>query len=64
MGETNGISIKYGMKDISNKAMTNEMAIDILQKNMPDPRRQQVLFDAVVKAILALRHAKEEKRRQ
>jgi len=43
------------LRDMKNQDLSNEMAIDILQKNMPDPKRNSVLSDALIKAIVALK---------
>ncbi len=55
------MEIRYKLKDMSNPNMSNEMAIDLIQKNMPDPKRNAFLHDALIKAIVALKHDRHRK---
>lgn len=55
------MEIRYKLKDMSNPNMSNEMAIDLIQKNMPDPKRNEFLHDALIKAIVALKHDRPRK---
>ena len=53
---------KFYLRDMHNNRMTNEEAIEIITKNMPDPKRQTVLFDALVKALVALQMTTGDRR--
>ena len=55
------MEVRYKLKDMSNPNMSNEMAIDLIQKNMPDPKRNEFLHDALIKAIVALKHDRSRK---
>lgn len=55
------MEIRYKIKDMSNPNMSNEMAIDLIQKNMPDPKRNEFLHDALIKAIVALKHDRSKR---
>ena len=55
------MDVRYKLKDMSNPNMSNEMAIDLIQKNMPDPKRNEFLHDALIKAIVALKHDRSRK---
>ena len=53
---------KFYLRNMHDHSMTNEQAIDIIQRNMPDPKRQIVLFDALCKAIVALNMTSGDRR--